>query len=146
MHVPPPLIFACAFALGWLLQRRFPFSAWPRSLGRVLAWPCLAGSALLAAWGFSWFMRRRTSPIPFRPSAALITSGPYRFSRNPLYLSLVLLYASLALRFAVPWAVLFLFPALAALQRWIIAEEERGLERQFGRDYLDYKTRVRRWL
>ena len=92
------------------------------------------------------FRRARTSPIPIRPTTALVTNGPYRFSRNPMYLSLVLLYVGLALRLNDFW-VLALAPVVIVLVHYLaIVREEQYLERKFGQEYLDYKARVRRWL
>jgi protein-S-isoprenylcysteine O-methyltransferase Ste14 len=140
------VIFAAVFLLGCLLQRLVPTPTLVRTLRHALALPCLVSSAALAAWGFSWFLRLRTSPIPQRPSAALITSGPYWFSRNPLYVSAALLYAGVALWLDVLWALLLLPLAVTLVRLLVIAEEERYLERRFGPQYLDYKARVRRWL
>lgn len=146
VRVPSPFIFAAAFALGLFLERLLPLPELPPGLRRVLALPCLGVSAVLGGWGFAWFLRLRTTALPFRPSAALITSGPYRFSRNPLYISTALLYAVLALWFGELWALLLLPAAMAVLQRLVIVKEEAYLERRFGAAYLDYKARVRRWL
>jgi len=146
VRVPPPIIFAACFAAGLPLQRLFAVDPCPQPLRRGLALPCLVGSAVLAGWGFAWFLRSRTTLLPHKPSSALITSGPYRFSRNPLYLSTALLYAGLALWFGLIWSLLLLAAALTAVRFYVIAKEESYLERRFGREYLDYKTRVRRWL
>lgn len=146
VRVPSPLIFAAAFALGLFLERLLPLPELPPGLCRGLTLASLAVSAVLGGWGLSWFLRLRTTVLPFRPSEALITSGPYRFSRNPLYISTGILYAALALWSAQLWALLLLPAALAVLQRLVIVKEEAYLERRFGREYLDYKARVRRWL
>ena len=146
VRVPSPLIFAAAFALGLLLERLLPLPELPPGLRRALALPCLAACAALGGWAFAWFLRLRTTVLPFRPSEALITSGPYRFSRNPLYISTALLYIVLALWFAELWTLLMLPAAMAVLQRLVIMKEEAYLERRFGQEYLDYKARVRRWL
>ncbi|MBI5240433.1 MAG: isoprenylcysteine carboxylmethyltransferase family protein [Elusimicrobia bacterium] len=146
VRVPSPLVFAAAFALGLLLQKFCPAPELSPSLRRALALLCFAVSAALGGWGFAWFLRLRTTVLPSRPSAALITSGPYRFSRNPLYAATALLYAGLALWSGALWALLLLPAAMVVLQRHVIAKEEAYLERRFGADYLDYKDRVRRWL
>lgn len=116
------------------------------ALRRGLALPCLAAAAALGGWGLGWFRRLRTTVLPHKPSSALITSGPYRFSRNPLYCASALLYVGLALWLGRLWP-LFLLPfVLAAIRLYVIAREESYLERRFGKEYLDYKARVRRWL
>lgn len=144
--VPPPLILAGFFALGGLLERWFPATPIPAPWRRLSAGLCLAASGGIFAWGLACFTRARTSPVPFQHSAVLLTSGPYRFSRNPLYVSAALLYAGLALWWKVLWALPLLPLALAALRRLVINKEEGFLERRFGMEYLDYKKRVRRWL
>jgi protein-S-isoprenylcysteine O-methyltransferase Ste14 len=146
IRIPPPLIFAACFASGLLPQRLLPAVALSRELRHTLGCPCLALSAWLAAWGLAWFLRLRTTCLPHKPNSALITAGPYRYSRNPLYLSAALLYAGLALWFGLLWSLLLLPAALIAVRFHVIAKEETYLERRFGREYLDYKTRVRRWL
>ena len=144
--VPPPLILAGFFALGALLERRFPATPIPAPWRWISSGLCLAASGGIFAWGLACFTRARTSPVPFQRSAVLLTSGPYRFSRNPLYVSAALLYAGLALWWKVLWALPLLPLALAALRRLVINKEEGFLERRFGMEYLDYKKRVRRWL
>jgi protein-S-isoprenylcysteine O-methyltransferase Ste14 len=79
-------------------------------------------------------------------SAALVTSGPYRISRNPMYLGLVLLYAGVACVFSVVWALPLLIPLIIYTQLSVIAREERYLDRAFGDTYRAYRVRVRRWL
>jgi len=97
-------------------------------------------------WGAVQFRRHDTTIIPFEQSTALIAEGPYRYSRNPLYLSMTLILVGL-------WILLgSLSPAVVVplFVWWIssrfIANEERHLEAQFGRTYLEYKTKVKRWL
>jgi protein-S-isoprenylcysteine O-methyltransferase Ste14 len=83
---------------------------------------------------------------PREPTTAIVTGGPYRFTRNPLYLSMTLVYAGItALANALP-AALLLPAVLAFMRRGVIEREERYLERKFGDEYMDYKARVRRWI
>jgi protein-S-isoprenylcysteine O-methyltransferase Ste14 len=77
---------------------------------------------------------------------ALVVDGPFRFTRNPLYLSLTLLYSGTALLLNLLWVVLLLPIALVIMQFGVISREERYLEKKFGQEYLRYKTRVRRWI
>lgn len=84
--------------------------------------------------------------LPARRSRALITGGPFKFTRNPLYLGLVLLYAGVCLAAGATWPLLFL-PVVVALLHWIvILPEEKYLEDRFDDDYRAYKARVRRWV
>jgi protein-S-isoprenylcysteine O-methyltransferase Ste14 len=107
---------------------------------------CFFGAVVLAGAAAGLFWRARTTVLPHRTTTALVTSGPYRLTRNPLYLSLGLLMAggafatnSLAvLAMLLPWAVV--------MRYGVIVREERYLEQKFGEDYRAYCRRVRRWL
>ncbi len=144
--VPPPLIFVAGLAAGGVaeLVRSTTGPAWPVSLAigvvGVLAWIALDGVASMR------FKRAGTPVIPFRPTTALVIDGPYRFSRNPIYLGMAALYVGLTFLLGIMWALLFLPLVLVAIDRLVIAREEPYLERKFGQDYLEYKQRVRRWI
>jgi protein-S-isoprenylcysteine O-methyltransferase Ste14 len=87
--------------------------------------------------------------VPIRtdkPVPRLTTEGPFRYSRNPSYLALAMIYAGIASLRNSLWAVLLLAPAVMVMQREVIGREERYLERTFGEEYLTYKVRVRRWV
>ena len=92
-------------------------------------------------------MRRAgTNVDPREPSTAIVTDGPYRFTRNPLYLSMALIYAGIACRANALPAAMLLPGVLAVVQKGVIEREERYLERKFGGEYIRYKGRVRRWI
>lgn len=84
--------------------------------------------------------------MPFAPTTAIIDTGPFALTRNPLYLSMTLLYTGLTLIINTIWPLLLLPFVLVVVQRGVIEREERYLERKFGEEYLSYKSRVRRWL
>ena len=91
-------------------------------------------------------MRRAGTNIrPDRPATVIVTDGPFRFSRNPLYLSLTLVYVGIASMMNALWPLLLLVPLLLIVQRGVVLREERYLEAKFGETYRSYKTRVRRW-
>jgi protein-S-isoprenylcysteine O-methyltransferase Ste14 len=143
----PPLLFVVALGAGLVLERALPgrLRRSPAS-SRSLAQPLLGGSFALAAWAMI-AMKRVGTPIDVQePSTALVTSGPFRFTRNPIYLALTLAYAGLALRLRSWLSLLLLAPLLAVVQHGVIAREERYLERKFGDLYRAYVARVRRWL
>lgn len=144
--IPPPLIYVSVFGVGYLLQTYFPVYVLAPLAYRVLALLCMVASVFLALWSITSFWRAHTSPLPMKPSTALVTGGPYSFTRNPMYVSLAFVYTGLALWFAVFWALVLLPIVFVAVQYFVIAGEERYLERKFGQAYLDYKTGVRRWL
>jgi protein-S-isoprenylcysteine O-methyltransferase Ste14 len=106
----------------------------------TVLWLALDGVAMLS------FRRAGTSMIPMNPTTSLVTSGPYRFTRNPMYLGMACLYVALALAFGLIWALILLPLVLLAVERLVIAKEEPYLERRFGDDYRGYKRRVRRWV
>jgi protein-S-isoprenylcysteine O-methyltransferase Ste14 len=91
-------------------------------------------------------LRAKTTLNPAGPASTLVTGGPFRFTRNPIYLGDTLMYLGLALLFGRRGPLLLLPGVLAALDRGVIRREERYLERRFGRQYRAYRARVRRWL
>ncbi len=95
---------------------------------------------------FRQFRRHNTSVKPHEPSTALITRGPYRYSRNPIYLALGLLYAGIGIAADSPWTLALLVPALVVMHYGVIIREERYLERKFADAYRRYKSTTRRWL
>jgi protein-S-isoprenylcysteine O-methyltransferase Ste14 len=143
---PPPAIYGGAFVAGLGLNALLPS---PRIPTRV-AWPVglllLTGGGFLGGSFIAEFRRAHTPVDVRRPTTSLVTTGPYRITRNPAYLGLALTYAGIATLARTPWAVVTLVPALVVMDRMVIAREERYLERRFGKDYLRYKSRTRRWL
>jgi protein-S-isoprenylcysteine O-methyltransferase Ste14 len=143
---PPPLIYAGALAIRLLANRLYPIAFLPRGLSRVLGWPLIVGGPVVGSLGLREMKRADTNVDPREPTTAIVTGGPYRFTRNPLYLSMTLIYAGItALANALP-AALLLPVVLHIMRRGVIEREESYLERKFGDEYLDYKARVRRWI
>jgi protein-S-isoprenylcysteine O-methyltransferase Ste14 len=143
---PPPLIYAVPLAVGLYLDRANPFPIMPRPLATWLGVALIVLAGVLAVSAFAQFWRKHTSPMPFKPTTAIIQSGPFRISRNPLYLSLTLLYLGIALFKNTAWPVLLLPLVLVVVYRGVILREERYLEQKFGDEYVSYKSRVRRWI
>jgi len=112
----------------------------------VVAWLLVAGWVGLAASSVGLFRRKQTSMIPVRPASTLVSTGPYKFTRNPMYVSLALLTLAFAFFLNTWWIVVLLVPALLIVQRFVIVPEEKYLRRRFGADYEAYTHRVRRWL
>jgi len=138
---PPPLIFAGAFGIGYLLRNNFVRFGSPL-LGTLLA---IVGLAI-GSPAFLGMLRAHTNIDPSRPATALVTSGTFRISRNPLYLSMVLLYVGAALSYRLTAALVVLPIALVLLHFGVIRREERYLEGKFGDQYRDYRSHVRRWI
>jgi protein-S-isoprenylcysteine O-methyltransferase Ste14 len=146
INVPPPLIYLLPLSLGLLLDRRRHLPFLPRGAERTLGWPLLGGGLMLNGW----FLRKiRQADVPIRtdkPVPRLTTEGPFRYTRNPSYLALAMIYAGIAALRNSLWAILLLPLVVVVVQREVIEREERYLERAFGEEYLAYKGRVRRWV
>ena len=117
----------------------------PRWL-EVVSWTVLALGAFVAHWGVATFWRARTTMLPFKPASTLVQHGPYRFTRNPMYVGLTLMYVGIALLINAGWPLLLLPLVVVGVYWFIIREEEKYLAGLFGEEYLAYKRRVRRWL
>ena len=143
---PPPFIYAGALASGlvanWLY--RLPFL--PRGISRALGWPLLIAGLTIGFLGLREMKRAQTNVDPYKPTTAIVVAGPYRFTRNPLYVGMTLIYAGITARANALPAALLLPAVLSVMRRGVIEREERYLERKFGDEYVDYKTRVRRWI
>jgi protein-S-isoprenylcysteine O-methyltransferase Ste14 len=143
---PPPLIYAGALALGLVANKLYPMAFLPRAVSRVLGLPLIFGGLAIGLLGFREMRRAETNVDPYKPATAIVTQGPYRFTRNPLYVRMTLVYSGITALFNAFPAAMLLPLALAAMRGGVIEREERYLERKFGDEYLAYKARVRRWL
>ncbi len=146
VRLHPPVIIAISILAGIGLHRARPLAMPWEQHGRILAVCILAIVAVLAIWSLYQFLRARTDARPDRPDSALITTGPYRYSRNPLYIGLSLVQLSAASWLNNLWVLLLLPLSIVVITKYAIAREERYLEKLFGQEYLHYKARVRRWL
>jgi protein-S-isoprenylcysteine O-methyltransferase Ste14 len=147
--LPPPLIYLAALAAGLAGDRFLPLPALPGLAGGTGTILGIALGALGFALGLtaaSGFFRAGTAIQPHHPSTALVTGGPYRVTRNPIYLGLTLAYLGCTAWFASLGALVLLPAVLLVMEFGVIRREERYLERRFGQPYRDYKARVRRWL
>lgn len=147
-RVPPPVVLLLAAGLMWGLARVFPapWLEWSAA-GWWVAVPAIAGLVLNLApkW---WFGRAGTTVNPLRPQATrqLVVTGPYRFSRNPMYLGHVLLLLAWAGALGHPLTMAGVVFYLAWVTWFQIRPEERMLAERFPDAYRDYRRRVRRWL
>lgn len=134
------------FLVGLLLGHFVPIPPLPRVPSRILSAFLVVPGLGLTLWSLGLFLRARTSPLPMRPATALVRSGPYRWTRNPMYLGLLLLYLGAALLFDVPWALLLSPLVVLLVGRLVIRREEKYLEERFGEEYRRYMGQVRRWI
>ena len=143
---PPPVIYFAFLLIGLGADALWPVAVLPQAPRYAAAAAVIALSLALVISAFRQFRRHKTSFKPHEPSTALITEGPYRYSRNPMYLALSLLYAGLGIAADSPWTLALLAPLLIVMHYGVILREERYLERKFADDYRRYKATVRRWL
>jgi protein-S-isoprenylcysteine O-methyltransferase Ste14 len=147
--IKPPFLFMGALALGALLSLVVPLGprlASPNGQALAVGLTFVAIGFALAAFSVRNFRRAGTTVVPGEPSTALVVTGPYHVTRNPIYIGLVLMYFGLAIVLTSLWVLLLLIPVLVVLQRGVVEREEDYLERQFGEAYRKYKARVPRWL
>lgn len=146
----PPFIYGGALLVGGVAGRLLPVLAWPPDWpvdgARIAGFLLLVVGVLLMAAGVLTFKRHGT-PVPTdQPTTALVTTGVYGISRNPLYLALTAIYLGIALLLPSLPALVLLLPVLVVMRYGVIAREESYLEGKFGEAYRAYKARVRRWL
>jgi protein-S-isoprenylcysteine O-methyltransferase Ste14 len=142
----PPVYFLVALLLMAFFHRVAPGATIIAAPYRYAGIVLMALAIALILWAAYRFRRAGTNIRPFLPSTALVTSGPYRFTRNPMYLGMAgtLLGAAILMGSITPFVVIPAFMALVK-ERFIVHEEAK-LEAAFGREYLEYKARVHRWL
>lgn len=142
---PPPLIYAAGLLLGIVLNAVIPLPA----LSAIFWWLGLALIILAfipGLWALVAMLRAGTNPEPSHPTTALVTSGPFRFTRNPIYLTFTLFFLGFALFTLNLWLIIILPFVLTVMIKGVIEREEDYLERKFGESYRIYKQRVRRWI
>jgi protein-S-isoprenylcysteine O-methyltransferase Ste14 len=146
VRIPPPLFYATAVVGGWLLNRRWPLPMGGEPFRPLIAWLLFACFVLLMGSAIGSFRLKRTTVMPFRPASTLVVAGPYRYTRNPMYLAAALLVAALAGWLNTWWPLILLIPTIGIIQGYVIAREERYMHRRFGAEYDAYTRRVRRWI
>jgi protein-S-isoprenylcysteine O-methyltransferase Ste14 len=144
--IPPPLLFGVGWALGAWLRHYTGYGVMDAFWSPFVGWPLVGAALVLGIWGVVTLRRHRTGIMPHRPSTAVVEDGPYRFTRNPLYLAMTLGYLGTALAFGQWWAVALLPLVLLALHPLVIVREERYLQDKFGETYGAYRARVPRWI
>lgn len=148
VRFPPPLVYAAGLALGVAAGRlwNLPGLGLRPNIREILGAVVLLVGLIMSVAGVGLFIRSGTAIIPYKPASTLVTSGIYRWTRNPMYLALALIYAGLALLLDSLPALVLLPVVLAIIQSQVVAREEAYLERAFGEKYVAYKGRVRTWI
>jgi protein-S-isoprenylcysteine O-methyltransferase Ste14 len=142
----PALLLLVALALGVGAHFLFPLPVFPHAVVRVLGGILAVIAAIIAGSARAQMLKAGTNVLPTLPTTAIVASGPYRFTRNPMYLALCLLNLGVGLLLCDVTPIVLTFVLAAVLHWGVILREERYLERKFGGLYSDYKDRVRRWL
>lgn len=142
----PPYVLGGALALSLLLHLAVPFTFGGGLEGRILGGMLIAGGGVLLYTCWKLFQKGGTNIRPDHPSSQLIQEGPYQYSRNPMYLALLLIYFGSAMLLAIGWFYVFLPAVLTYLRFVAIAREEAYLMRRFPEEYMAYSHRVGRWL
>lgn len=144
--VRPPLVYIVSLVTGALIQRATPLPFLPGTLAAPLGASLVVVALALFSYSAAKFWAAGT-PVPARkPTTAIVRTGPYRFSRNPIYLAFSLLQLGITIWVNSLWLLATLVGAVALIHYVVIPREEQYLERRFGAQYLDYKVSVRRWL
>ena len=144
--VRPPLAYLASIVLGALIQLAVPVPLLPRTLSVPLGASLVGVAIALFSYAVAKF-RASGTPVPARkPTTVIVRTGPYRFSRNPIYLAFSLLQFGIAIWVNSVWLLATLVAAVALIHYAVVPKEEQYLERRFGTDYLEYKASVRRWL
>ena len=146
IRLPPPVIYLAALLTGIVLNSLWAMSPLPGSWRYIVGSLLIAVSVLIMPPVLRRFRRAGTSFDVRKAVSVLITDGPYRFSRNPSYVSLTLVYLGVGIILSNGWVLLLVVPVLLVMDLWVVRKEERHLETKFGEDYLRYKAAVRRWL
>ncbi len=147
LHVPVPWVFVLTYLLGVVLEHVHHVTISPtaalvsRTAGAVL----FAAGAVIAGWGLVLFGKAKTTTVPGKLSGKLVTWGPYRFTRNPMYVGLVLAYLGEAGLLKQIWPVVLLPFTVAYINWTVIPVEEAKLEEAFANEYKQYRLQVRRW-
>ncbi len=149
MRIPVPWVFVLMYVVGGALER-----VWPVRLGYDVNGSVTTGigmvlfvaGALIAGWGLVTFHKAQTTTVPGESSSRLVTWGPYRFSRNPMYVGLTTAYLGEAFLLRQVWPVALL-PLVLAYVNWaVIPVEQARLTDVFAAEYVAYQRQVRRWL
>ncbi len=148
VRIPPPLIYGAAIVAGGLLDRFVMPMATPLPLGIRIGVAAATGllGALLMVGAISLFKRTAQDPKPWKTTPEVLSTGVYRFTRNPMYVSMALLQVTVGLSWDSVWIVALVPVSLIVVYLTAIRPEEAYLESKFGRAYIQYKRSVRRWV
>lgn len=143
---PPPLIFLGGLMVGFLISWFYPFAMLSKVFGYAAGASLLTAGLVIIFIVRSKMKKANTNIEPWKPTNAILSDGVFAYSRNPVYVGMILIYIGVVFLFNSLWVLPPLFLVLLAMHYGVILREERYLERKFGEEYLVYKQRVRRWI
>lgn len=144
--LPAPLVYLAFFLVAWGLSEIWSLPLASNPWTWFFGWMAIDASVLLMIWTAWLMLWRKTTLNPYGKPQQLVTEGPFRVTRNPIYVADTLLYIGAALLFADIWPWVFLPVVIIAVSIGVIRHEERLLVEHFGDDYRQYMAKVRRWL
>jgi len=146
VHFPPPVLFVALIGAGWGLQKLIMLPAFLIPGHKMLGFEFIVAGLAIILWSSLEFRRHKTTILPHKASSAIISSGPFKYSRNPIYFAFAMIQLGAAIVLANLWILILLVPALIIMEKFVIEREEAFLGQEFGQPYSDYKKKVRRWI
>ena len=149
LHIPVPWVYVIAYSVGIGMQLVFPISISSSlilTIARVLGAVLLVFGVAIVVWAQLIFHKEHTTTDPTQTSLKLVTWGPYRFTRNPMYLGLFLIFIGFDGLLTFVWSLILLLPVLYYVNWIVIPIEEKQLKKTFGETYSYYCAKVRRWI
>lgn len=143
---PPPLVFASGLIAGGLLTWLFPVAALPALVGYVIGGVLVVSGVGMILSIHLTMKKAKTNIEPWKPTTTIIKTGFYGYSRNPIYVGMAIIYIGVAAMFGLVWSLAILPLCILFIHFLQILPEEKYLEAKFGSSYIDYKSRVRRWV
>ena len=143
---PPPLIYLSGLTVGIVLHLLKPLPFLPKNLVLPLGVVLIVISIMLVITAMREFIKAKTNIDVRKPTTSIVSTGPYQFTRNPIYLSMTLVVVGIAVWVNTLWILITLVLVLLVMQFGVIAREEAYLVKKFGDEYLQYKTKVHRWM
>ena len=148
IYVPPPIVYALTFLVGVFIQKKAPItdSLFHRQLTKIVGVGLLMIALFFLLRSLRQFVLSKNTLVTIMPANSLQTNGIYNITRNPMYLGLAIVYLGITCLIGNWWNIILCPFLLLIIQQYMITREEKYLERRFGQVYLDYKSKVRRWL
>ena len=148
VYIPPPIIYILTFLTAVFIQKKVPINNmfFNQRLTKYIGLGFLIIASFFVVRSLRQFFISKNSLVTIKPALSLQTNGIYSITRNPMYVGLAIVYLGISCFIGNWWNIIF-FPLLILIvQEYIIKREEKYLVRRFGQEYIDYKTKVRRWL